>query len=511
MAFTLEQILTSERCFGLVKATPLQRLLCRAIDGLPFDDLVEANPELLEAFEGGASPLDRTFGLGGAARLPGKSPLEIYLLTGIRTGKSLLCAAIAFQCGMQTDLSILQPWEEPVVSVVSISKKKARIIMRHLVGPMLARPHLRALLPREPTTETIWIRRPHDGRIVRIEVAAGARAGGALVGDWSAGVLFDEFPRMLGEEDGSVINFDENRNAVIGRILPGGHLVGVGSPWAPRGPAFEIVKNHYGAPSEDVVVLRPPARLMHPAYWTDAKIDRLRKSPKGEHVYTTDYLGEFADKASNFFGWKDLQAVTRIGIGELEPVEGAAHFAAMDPAMQRNAWTLVIARREYDAGGAVKVVIVFAKQWVPSRDGTLNPDVVLAEIKAACARYGVWEVWTDRWKFEDLERRGSKLGLTVSCYGLAGNDNVEIFEALKVRVLTKGIEFPDDPEIRTDLLGVRRIVTNRSARMEYPFTTDGRHCDYAPAIAVVNALAAAGTSWLDAMDALERRGKGNAA
>lgn len=513
-ALTLERILTSPRCFGLVTATPIQRVLCRAFDGLPFDDLLEAHPELAERIDG-ITLLERTFGPGGLERLPNEKPREIYLITGIRTGKSLLLAAIAFQCAMTADLASLQPWEEATVPILSLTLKKARIILRHLKGPLLSRPHLRALLPREPTGSCLWVRRPHDGRIVRVEIAAGARAGGALVGDWVCGVLFDEFPRMTGEEDGSIINFDESRNAVVARIREGGMLAAVGSPHAPRGPAYEVVKKHFGNPSRALIVARPPARAMHPDYWTDAKIEELLRSPKGRHIYQTDYLGEFADPESNFFSTAELEAVTRKREvneeGELDPLElpyknDCQHFAAMDPAMMRNAWTFVIARREYREDGSSKVVVVFAKQWVPGRIGPLNPEVVIAEIKAICVKYHLWEVFTDRWKSDELQSIGEKAGLTFTVYGLAGQDNVNLFDSLKLRVLTGGLELPDDPEIRTDLLAVRRVVRNRSIGMDFPFTNDGRHCDYAPSIAVVNQLAAQSSSWTDAMGKLADRG-----
>ncbi len=51
----------------------------------------------------------------------------------------------------------------------------------------------------------------------------GYRTRGALVGRLR---VFDEFPRMNGEEDG-VVNFDDARRAVIGRMLPGAQLFGI--------------------------------------------------------------------------------------------------------------------------------------------------------------------------------------------------------------------------------------------------------------------------------------------
>jgi hypothetical protein len=495
---TLERLLTSPNGFGLTKATPLQRVICRIADGLPFDDLLEQHPEL-------AALLEKTCGPGGMARLPGVMPKELYLITGVRNGKSLICAAIGLKAALTVDLTMLLPWEEAVVSIVSISTKKAGVILRHLTGALDRA--LRPLLAREPTRSCVWIRRPQDGRIVRIEIAAGARAGGSLVSDWSAGALFDEFTRMTGEAEGKVINFDEARKAVIGRLLPGAQLVGVGSPWAPRGAAYEIVKAHWGNPSSKIVVLRPPSLAMNPFYWTEEVIEALRKSPKGEHVYRTDYLGEFADPESSFFTTAELEGVTRKNGPLVLPArEGIQYFAAIDPAMLRNAWTLVVAGREYRPDGSVRVIIPLVRQWVPGRIGPLNPEIIFAEIRALCDTYRIHEVFTDKWKSEELTVIGRKVGLTVTVYGLAGQDSVRIFDSLRLRVLTGGIDLPPDSELRTDMLAIRRVVRNRTIGMDLPFTNDGRHCDYAPSLAVANELAATSSSWINAMEKVATEG-----
>jgi hypothetical protein len=501
MAITLERMIVSPNCFGIPPfvATPLQRAVCRIADGLPFDDLVAQYPELAEH-------LEKTCGPGGLPRVGRGLPKEFYIVTAIRTAKSVICAAIALKAALTVDLSMLRPWEQAVVSVLSLTRDKARIIMGHLLGPLYVQPHLKALLAREPTGSCVWIRRPHDGRIVRIQLAAGARAGGSLVGDWSAGALFDEFTRMTGEEEGSVINFDESRKAVLGRILPGGQIVGVGSPWAPRGAAYEIVKKHWGNPTRKVTVLRPPARAMNPAYWTEETIEELRSSPKGEHVYRTDYLGEFADPESNFFATAELDAVTRKGPLEVPRATGIQYFAAIDPAMLRNAWTLVVTGREYRPDGSVRVIVAKVKQWVPGRLGPLNPELIFAEIRAVCLAYAIHEVFTDKWKSEELTVIGKKVGLTVTVYGLAGQDSVRMFDSLRLRVLTGGIDLPPDAELRTDLLAVRRIVRNRTIGMDLPFTNDGRHCDYAPSLAVANELAATASSWVHAMEKMKTEG-----
>ena len=86
-ATTLELLLTSHHYFGLETATPVQRAVCRAIDGLPLGELWK-DRDVRAAF-GNCKPPS---GLGRVL-----APLELLLLAGIRSAKSLIAAACAFR------------------------------------------------------------------------------------------------------------------------------------------------------------------------------------------------------------------------------------------------------------------------------------------------------------------------------------------------------------------------------------------------------------------------------
>ena len=53
-----------------------------------------------------------------------------------------------------------------------------------------------------------------------------------------------------------------------------------------------------------------------------------------------------------------------------------------------------------------------------------------------------------------------------------------------MRLADDGIELPDNPTLRADLLGVGKRVTMNGLAIELPRTADGRHADYAPALAL---------------------------
>jgi hypothetical protein len=172
----LERLLISPAAFGLTTASPLQRAVCRIIDGLPLEAL--------------SSCAEVRAAVGDIAMLPNAPPAEVLLLSGIRAAKSLIAAATAVRASQTCDLSGLGAGETPRVSVVSLTTDLAKVVFDHIVGNVLARPALKALLIGEPTSDIIVLRHP-SGRPVEIKVVAGARAGASLVARWSAGCIFD--------------------------------------------------------------------------------------------------------------------------------------------------------------------------------------------------------------------------------------------------------------------------------------------------------------------------------
>lgn len=292
---TLEAILTSKAFFGLTTASPLQRAVCRVVDGLPLGDLA-LDPTVLAAI-GDMSAL-----------VPGIRPREVGVYSGIRTAKSLLAAAAAFRATQTVDVSHLGPGEMPRVSIVSLTRDLGQVVFRHLLGHVEAKPALRALVIGEPKEDRVVFRHP-SGCPVEVAVVAASRAGGSLVARWSAGVVFDEAPRMLGEVDGAVLNLDDMKAAVEGRLLPGAQILSIGSPWAPMGPVYDQVQAHWRAPTRHLVVIKAPAPAMNPVWWTPERCADLQA--KNSRAYRTDVLGEFASSDAAPFDAGQVAATAR--------------------------------------------------------------------------------------------------------------------------------------------------------------------------------------------------------
>jgi hypothetical protein len=59
------------------------------------------------------------------------------------------------------------------------------------------------------------------------------------------------------------------------------------------------------------------------------------------------------------------------------------------------------------------------------------------------------------------------------------------FLAIRTQMDLGKVELPPVPHVRTDLLHVRKRVTPTGVTVDYPMTSDGRHCDFGPALMLV--------------------------
>lgn len=456
---SLEHCLASPAAFALTTASPLQRAICRIADGRSLGDLASL-PEVKSAL--------------GSLPVPGIGrPKEVAILSGIRSGKSLFAAAYAAHCTQTCEVGHLGPGEVPRVSIVSLVKDLAEVVFGHVCGRIQESPLFSPLVIGKPTTDTIVLRHP-TGRPVEIKVVAGSRAGATLVARWSAGVIFDEFPRMVGESDG-VVNWDDSRNAVLERLLPGCGMVHIGSPWAPFGPAYTMVEENFGHPTQKLVVFQCPAYDLNPVYWTP---ERVKEAEAGDpDVYCTDVLGKFASPAESFFSSESLAQATRAEPRELLPEDSLSYSASMDPATRGNGWTLTVWTRK-----GKKKVCAIAREWIGSRLKPLSPREVLGEIADILRPYGVKLVDTDQHLGDALADLAKEHGLSLVQWNASEAERVERYQAVKTRIDTGEIEFPPHPRLRADLLRVRKRVTQRGVTIDLPLTSDGRHCDFAPSV-----------------------------
>lgn len=291
---SLETYFTNPNFFGVDTAVPVQRAKCRIVTGEPLGELA-TDPNVLEM-------------CGGKVPDFSERPREVLDISAIRIGKSLFAACLIFWLTQNVDLSGTRDSDIVRIFVVALKIGGTEAVLKHLMEPMLHKPALRSLLVDDPKdislgsikTSGLRIRQASSGKVIEVIPIPLDRAGGSAVSVYCAGVVVDEYPRMIGAEDG-VRNVEHFHEAVLGRLLPGAIFLATGSPWQPYGPAYDNTVKYFGKPSEDLVVLRTSAKPfvgVAPA-WTKKPKAKLapheqleRRSPL---AYKTDFLAEFAD------------------------------------------------------------------------------------------------------------------------------------------------------------------------------------------------------------------------
>lgn len=467
----LEGMLTDKRGFDLATATPLQRAMCCVIDGEGVRDELWEHLEVRNGF--------------GGARPEAWRPKIVVIAAAIRSAKSMIVAAKSITLSQTVDLTGVTVGDEIRIPILAPEKDQAHAVFNHIVGNVVNRPTLRPLLVEDPTADSIKLRHP-TGYIIEIKVTALSRFATTLVGRWLPAAIFDEAPRMVGEQDG-VRNLPDALDAIAGRIRPGGFIGLIGSPHAPFGPMYDLIHEHFGKPTRDVVVVRAPGPAMNPEYWTPERCEDLRRTRPA--AYRTDVLAEFADPEEAMFGLDLVEAQTRKHPLERDPVKGHNYIAAMDPATRGNAWTMILLEctgltvvDDEDDELHPRYSVALTREWRGTKERPLKPDVVFAEMEALLKPYGCTQVITDQFACDVLMPMAAARGLYLYADALTQQKRFEYCSRVKVALELDCLELSPDPKVGRDLVSVRRRITQNGVTIHLPETSDGRHADFVPAL-----------------------------
>ena len=477
----VERILVDKEYFGL-PGTPVQRSIARAIDAHRIGRNWN-NPDVRAAFGGEQPIIYRRKGLKGGDEPAGSNkPREVVICAGIRGGKSMLAAATAWQRCLECDLSWWTPKEAPpVFPILSVRKANAQAVYQHVRGLATHTP-LRQYVVGEPGAESLVIKHPETGCHITLSVKAGSRAASSLASFWLVGAIFDEAFKMTGREE-SVLNLEDAQVEVRERIIPGGQIIYVGSPWRPEGPAYRMVRDYFGQPTLDRLVIRATGPMLNPKHWNAKRVARLEESQDAQdrEIYRTSVLGEFLEADEALISLEEIDAVTRVSPLEQPPIDGVEYVAAMDPAARKNAWTLVIAGRWEPH----RVGIAVAREWVPTGKSRLDPGKVMAEIAELCARYNLGRIMTDRWSVDAMRVIAAQHGLTLAEMSDQGIRRFHDYDRIRVMIQKRDVELPALETLQRDLMRLVKRATADAVKIYLPETSDGRHCDFAPPLAMV--------------------------
>ena len=266
----LLEFVTSKEWAAFGQASPVQRALVMAWDGMEVSTKTTGLTE---------SELRFHFGL---PFLPeGPRPKTAVGNAGVRAGKTLLSAIVSLLHGSLTcDVSIMRKGERARGLIVAPRMKQAEKAFEHVVESVRHSPTMFRMLVKEPTVSQMMLRR-HDGFEVLIEIVAAAKGGRNLRSTWLTGVVFDEAD--FHDEEDAAVNLDDNRNAVLPRMLRGAQEHVISSPWADTGPFYTLHQRYFGKPSVGVLAWHSDSHSMNPALDVDAE-EQMRAIDPDKHA-----------------------------------------------------------------------------------------------------------------------------------------------------------------------------------------------------------------------------------
>lgn len=407
---------------------------------------------------------------------PSRRPAVIELVCGVRSGKSLMAVAAMFNAALEADLSKLPIHERARAVIVAPTVNNAELTFRLLVGAINASPSLKAVVVGEPTSDRVIVRRS-DGRLVDIVVVAAHRGAVMLRGTWLVGFVLEECAFFGADATGYVVNAEELLRAGATRLVPGGQGWIISSPMGPSGLLFDLWKLHFGKPGRVLVVHAPTLAMNSVTVDREMIEDERKRDPDGA---AREYDAIWSDSDTVLIPASHIDACSR-PVLELPYVEGQSYVAAMDPATRGNAWTLVVCSKFAEKPHQR---VVLARQWVGSKVKPLSPDLVLAEIAEILRGYNLDRAATDQHSADANRDIALRHGLYLYDIPSTQQQNVQLFEDMRTKFADGEAEIPRDDFLRNDLMGIRKKVSSRIAIVLIR-TPDGRHCDYAPALARV--------------------------
>src|SRR5690606_13108124 len=112
-----------------------------------------------------------------------------------------------------------------------------------------------------------------------------------------------------------------------------------------------------------------------------------------------------------------------------------------------------------------------------------DASVLLRSVAEACRSYGLRRAVTDQYSAGASLALARQYGLELSSIAWTQTSKLEAFLNLQTLLHSDRIELSPERTLRRDLLSVKKRTTQTGYTIVLPRTSDGRHCDYAPALA----------------------------
>jgi hypothetical protein len=412
--------------------------------------------------------------------LPRQRRRTVAVQAGGRGGKtSRLLAPKALHAAWTVPLPTLAANEHAVSLIVSSDLVFAKQALSFCIGYVERSPKLRDALVGEPTTESLTLRRP-DGKLVDVRVrAAGAKGkGGRAFTLVFAG--FDEYCFFYDES--GVVNDREIFRACSPRIVPGGQLWMVSTPWIQGvGVLEEELAANFGNHSETLAVRGVGTRALNPTWDPTGEIEAKERRTDPDNADREISAKALTAGSSHFFSREAIEAAFHNDLSQKLPhIPGRDYGAGGDPGFKRNSSALAIIEKvEGKEGQKDRFRLALLEERKPTPGMPLLPEGVAADFADLMLGYGTRELATDSHEIEDVRDAMQAKG----CNAVIAPAPSECFADLRTLLHEGRLELPEHPRLRSQLREVLlRPMPGGGTQIHSPKKADGSHGDLVSAL-----------------------------
>ncbi|HYP87900.1 MAG TPA: hypothetical protein VEQ59_07095 [Polyangiaceae bacterium] len=296
-----------------------------------------------------------------------------------------------------------------------------------------------------------------DLRRVRCEVFAASRGGDAVRGVPILGALLDEAAFFLDEQN--VVNDRDIFNAIVPRLLPGGQILVVSSPWGMRGLLFDEFSTNHGAPRTAIAAFCPTAVMRDEPEMQDMIATAYERDP----VNAARELGaSFASNEEALLSAGDVDAMIDVGVLERPPMKQISgwpvrYVIGLDVGLRHDGSGIVVAHHERDAADRAydPIVVDYVESIAPKRGGRIELKTVEDAVVEVSRRYGNAPVWHDGHLADALAPRLKERGVKCHEAKMSSAPQADRASLLVQRARTKLLRLVEHPTLIAELKNLR--------------------------------------------------------
>ncbi|MFI5298935.1 MAG: plasmid mobilization protein [Polyangiales bacterium] len=415
-------------------------------------------------------PLERSIAIeifGGLHTIPKTARGVLVWRKGRASGGSFVSAAHCLYRMLVADLSRCGPGDIPAVCIISPRKETSRVIANY-ARTFSAHPLIEPMIVAS-SQDGFTIRR--DGREVQFLVTPKSMGGAAVRGLSLIEVVIDEAEFVPPGSPDAVVQDGDLIDATMPRLLPGGLLVLVSTPWGATSATAASFAKNYGH-SVDAVAVCAPTLIMRD---NDPEIARLIDRERLRNP--ANAAREFDCLVSDSVGGAFFDPSTIALAVTTEPIVPTRKYATagVDPAFVHDAFAFAVVERQGDLMVVVDLQIV-----APERNRPLIPSVVMGTFARRAREFGCSIVATDSHRVSTVREHAAIANLATVV-----RNTEETMIALR-EILREGrLRIPNDKRLIAQLRGVTyRPRSGGGLTISSPRSREAGHGDLVSALAM---------------------------